>query len=89
MGYRLNIDKLEGGQLENVYYGTKLYGYKDESNFISFKYLLTIIITKQLKINKTQRDRMHEHTPVSEQPELYHRWHSKLKGFLFSFDSAV
>ena len=43
MGYRLNIDELEKGCLENVYYGTKLYGYKDESNFMSFKYLLTSI----------------------------------------------
>lgn len=42
MGYRLNIDELKKGCLENVYYGTKLYGYKDESNFISFKYLLTL-----------------------------------------------
>ena len=42
MGYRLNIDELKEGCLEHVYYGTKLYGYKDESNFISFKYLLTL-----------------------------------------------
>lgn len=42
MGYRLNIDVVKEDCLENVYYGTKLYGYKDKSNFISFKYLLTL-----------------------------------------------
>ena len=42
MGYRLDINKLNKGKLENVFYGTKLFGYHDESEFLSYMYLISI-----------------------------------------------
>lgn len=42
MGFRLNIDKIEDKEIKNVYYGTKLYGYVDESFLLSFMYLTSI-----------------------------------------------
>lgn len=42
MGYRLDIYKIEGENLKNIYYNTKLYGYHDESKFLSFMYLTSI-----------------------------------------------
>lgn len=42
MGYRLNIDKIENGKIKNIYYGTKLYGYCDEADLLSFIYLNSI-----------------------------------------------
>lgn len=42
MGYRLNIDKLQEGKLNNIYYGTKLFGYEQLSNQLSYVYLLSL-----------------------------------------------
>lgn len=42
MGYRLDIHKLENGQTKNIFYGTKLFGYRDESEFLSYMYLVSI-----------------------------------------------
>lgn len=43
MGYRLDIHKvINTEKTENIYYGTKLYGYEDESNFLSYIYLVSI-----------------------------------------------
>ena len=42
MGYRLDIHKLENGQTKNIFYGTKLFGYRDESKFLSYMYLVSI-----------------------------------------------
>ena len=42
MGYRLNIDKLEHGALSNIYYGSKLFGYEESSDQLSYIYLLSL-----------------------------------------------
>ena len=43
MGYRLDIHKVVNTEkIDNIYYGTKLYGYKDKSNFLSYIYLVSI-----------------------------------------------
>ena len=42
MGYRLDIGKIKEDKIEPLYYGTKLYGYGDEEEFISYLYLISI-----------------------------------------------
>lgn len=42
MGYRLDIYKVEGNEIKTLFYGTKLYGYHDESEFLSYIYLVSI-----------------------------------------------
>lgn len=42
MGYRLDINKIENGEIKNIYYGTKLYGYEHENEFLSYMYLISI-----------------------------------------------
>ena len=42
MGYRLNIDKIKNNETFKLFYGTKLFGYCDETKLLSYKYLIQI-----------------------------------------------
>lgn len=42
MGYRLNINVQKGKKLQYIFYGTKLYGYCDETKLSSYNYLCKI-----------------------------------------------
>lgn len=43
MGYRLGIKTIdENDNIKEIYYGTILYGYCDELNLLSFKYLVVL-----------------------------------------------
>lgn len=43
MGYRLGVKTIdENDNIKDIYYGTKLYGYVDEQDLLSFKYLVIL-----------------------------------------------